>query len=191
MRKLHLLALISVFFFLFPFSATGSEPIKKKRVLILFAGQSDTPAHSFIVRGIKSALAAGTEFQVEYFLEYLDRFRNTSRAHYEKLVDLYRPKYADTKLDLVIPFTGPALSFAADHGDELFPKTPVVFSGVFDEELDHLDLPVNYTGILAEIDFAFLSDGAGRGYLPAEVAADLANVANAPVYGTFERLLRH
>ena len=262
-RKLLLLVLTAVLFFSFHFPARGSEPIEKKRVLIIFSGQSDTPAHPFIVRGIQSALKAGAEFDIEYFIEYMDRFRPNSQAHYRKLVDLYRQKYADTHLDLVIPFSGTALEFAAEHGGEIFPQTPVVFTGVFDEEINRLDLPVNYTGILADIDFAgqlemvlkiqpqtrrvaivngassielslekkfrkvfegyadrldfifltrlplgeaaekvrnlpehtvvliylFMLDGAGIGHLPAKVATHLANVSNAPVYGTFDSFL--
>lgn len=153
-RKLQLLVVSAVLFGPFPFPAAGDEPLEEKRVLILLPSQSETPAHPLIVGGIKSALAAGSEFRIDYFIEYMDRFRNTSQAHYQKLVELYRQKYADTKLDLVIPFSGLGLGFAVDQADHIFPRTPVVFSGVFDEELPHRDLPANFTGILADIDFA-------------------------------------
>ncbi len=259
-RNLQLLVLAAVLITLLPWPAAGREPLEAKRVLILLPSQSDTPAHPLIVAGIQSALAAGSEFHIDYFIEHMDLFRNTSQAHDRKLAELYQQKYAHTSLDLVVPFSGLALDFAIAHGAEIFSGTPVVFSGVFKEELSRLELPANFTGTLADIDFAgqlemilkiqpetrrvaivngassielsletkirkafeshanrldfiyltrlplgavaekvrnlpdhtvvlfylFMLGGNGTGHLPSEVAAQLAEAANVPVYGAFD-----
>ncbi|RPJ74606.1 MAG: GAF domain-containing protein, partial [Desulfobacteraceae bacterium] len=237
--------------------------LPKKNILIIFSGQSDTPAHPHIVRGIKSGLASGKDFHTEYFIEYMDLPRNSSEAYYQHLLALYRQKYAASRIDLVIPITGPALTFAVQHRDEIFPNTPLVFTAVLEDELKEIALPADCSGILADIDFAgqldlilaihprarrvavisgassieisiekqfrqafesyrerldfiyltrlplaetlerirglpqdtvvlvyiVLVDGAGKGYLPAEAAAEVAAAADVPVYGSFDSFL--
>ena len=68
-----------------------------------------------------------------YFIEYMDRYRNTDQTHYRQLLDLYRHKYSGKKIDLVIPFGAPALNWVIAHGNDIFPQTPIVFSGILQE----------------------------------------------------------
>ena len=86
--RLHLFLLAAAFLFLFHFSATAYAQKEEKRVLVLFSNQSDLPAFPLVEKGIKSSLAAGSEFRIEYFIEYMDRFRNTDPTHYRLLSDL-------------------------------------------------------------------------------------------------------
>jgi hypothetical protein len=48
-------------------------------ILILFPGQSDLAAYPLTEKSIKSALAEGTEFRIEYFIEYMDCYRNSDQ----------------------------------------------------------------------------------------------------------------
>jgi hypothetical protein len=82
---------------LFHSSTAGYEPKEEKRVLFLFPGQSDLAAYPLVEKGIKSSLKAGTEFRIEYFIEYMDRYRNSNQTHYQQLLDLYRHKYSGKK----------------------------------------------------------------------------------------------
>jgi hypothetical protein len=84
----HLFLLASVFFLLFHSLVAGYESKEEKRVLILFPGQSDLAAYPLVEKGIKSSLQAGSEFRIEYFIEYMDRYRNTDPTHYRQLLDL-------------------------------------------------------------------------------------------------------
>jgi len=93
----HLFLLASVFFLLFHSLAAGYESKEEKRVLILFPGQSDLAAYPLVEKGIKSSLQAGNEFRIEYFIEHMDRYRNTDPTHYRQLLDLYRLKYSGKK----------------------------------------------------------------------------------------------
>jgi len=74
--KLHLFLLAFVSFFLFHSLTYGAELKEEKRVLILFSNQSDLPAYPMVEKGIKSSLDAGHEFHLEYFIEYMDYYRN-------------------------------------------------------------------------------------------------------------------
>jgi hypothetical protein len=135
-----------------PIAWGDSRP--KKNVLILFPSQSDNPAQFHVVKGIKSVIDASSEFRTEYFIEYMDLPRNTSEAYQRKLLELYSQKYQDSRLDLIIPFSGPALDFVVRNRNEIFPSVPIVFSGVLNEELTLMTLPADCTGILGVIDFA-------------------------------------
>ncbi|MEX1351713.1 MAG: ABC transporter substrate binding protein, partial [Desulfobacterales bacterium] len=118
------------------------------------------PAHPLVEKGIKSSLDADTEFRIEYFIESMDRYRISDQTYYRQLLDLYRLKYSGKKIDLIIPFGAPALNWVVAHGDEIFPQTPVVFSGILQEQLKKLNLSDNIAGVLADIDFAGLLDTA-------------------------------
>jgi formate hydrogenlyase transcriptional activator len=246
-----------------PSQGAWGDSRPKKRVLTLFPSQSDNPAQFYVVEGIKSAIGASSEFRTEHFIEYMDLPRNTGEAYQRTLVELYRRKYRDSRIDLIIPFSGPALNFAIRNRSEIFPSVPIVFSGVLEEELKLMTLPADCTGILGVIDYAgqldlilslhprtrrvavingassieltieeefrrafepyrdrldfiyltrmpltdilervrdlppdtivlvyiVLVDGAGKGYLPVEVAAEAAAAANVPVYGAFDSYL--
>ena len=246
-----------------PSPAAWGDPRPRTNVLILFSSQSDIPAQPYVVNGIKSFLDASSEFRTEYFIEYMDLPRNTGEAYQRKLAELYRQKHQNSRLDLIIPFSGPALDFVVRNRNEIFPQSPIVFSGVLEEELKLMTLPADCTGILGVIDFAgqldlilslhprtrrvavisgassieltiekqfrrafepyrdrldfiyltrlpleetlkrirdlppdtivliyiVLVDGAGRGYISADVTAEVADAANVPVYGAFDPVL--
>ena len=150
----------AVFFFSLHSSSMGYEPKEEKHILILFAAQSDLPAFPLVERGIKSSLDADTDFRVEYFIEYMDIYRISKQTYDQQLLDLYRHKYSDKEIDLVIPFGAPALNWVSVHGDEIFPRTPVVFTGILREQHKKLNLGDNFTGVLADVDFAGLLDAA-------------------------------
>jgi len=136
---------------------------EEKKILILFPGQSDLAAYPLTEKGIKSALAAGTEFRIEYFIEYMDRYRNSDQTHYRQLLDLYRHKYLSKKFDLIIVFSAPALDWMIAHGDEIFPQTPVVFTAILREQLKTLDVRANVTGVLADTVAGIINDMSKKG----------------------------
>ena len=160
--KLHLILLASVSFFGFNSFTYGTEIKKEKRVLILFTNQSDLPAYQIVEKGIKSSLDAGHEFHIKYFIEYMDYYRNPDQTHNQLLLDLYHHKFSNHRIDLVIPFGPPALSFVIAHSNDLFSQVPVVFSGILREQIKGLNLSPTVTGVLADIDYAGLLEIALR-----------------------------
>jgi PAS domain S-box-containing protein len=160
--KLNLILLASVSFFGFNSFTYGTEIKKEKRVLILFTNQSDLPAYQIVEKGIKSSLDAGHEFHIKYFIEYMDYYRNPDQTHNQLLLDLYHHKFSNHRIDLVIPFGPPALSFVIAHSNDLFSQVPVVFSGILREQIKGLNLSPTVTGVLADIDYAGLLEIALR-----------------------------
>ena len=158
--KLHLFLLAFISLFLFHSLTYATELKQEKRVLILFDGQSDLPAYPLAEKGIKSSLEKGTEFHIEYFIEYMDLYRNPDQTHDQFLLDLYRHKFSRQKIDLVIAWSAPPLNFVIAHGNDLFPQAPVVFCGIQREQLKRLNLSAKFTGVLADIDYAGLLETA-------------------------------
>ena len=152
----HLFLLVSLFFFYFLPNTYANDLKEKKRVLVIFASQSDLPAYSMIEQGIKQGLEAGTEFDIEYFIEYMDTYRNPDQKHNQLLTDLYHHKYAKNKIDLIITYDLASLEFVIVHRDDLFQNIPVVFSGITQTNIESLRLPPEITGVFADIDYAGL-----------------------------------
>jgi len=61
-------------------------------------------------------------------IEYLDCMRYPEKDYQRHLLDLYRYKYSKKKLDQVIVFDRPAMTFALEHREELFPEAFFIFA---------------------------------------------------------------
>ena len=154
--RLNLFLLAFLSFFLFHSLTYGAESKDAKRVLILFPSQSDLPAYPLVIKGIKSRLEAVTEFRIEYFIEYMDLYRNPRQDAHQYMIDLYRYKFSGEKVDLIIAYAAPSLSLVVAHGHDLFPRTPVVFAGILREQIKGLNTSPMVTGVLADVDYAGL-----------------------------------
>jgi DNA-binding NtrC family response regulator/ABC-type uncharacterized transport system substrate-binding protein len=188
-KKWYLFLIATVLLFGLNFSVSASAPKSVKRVLVLFPGQSDLATYPLAERGIKSALAAGAEFRIEYFIEYMDRYRYSDQTHYQQLLALYRHKYTGKKIDLIIAFSAPALLWVTAHGDEIFPQTPVVFTAILEEHLESLHLKPNITGVLADIDFVGLLETALNIHPRTQHVAIVNGASKTDVY--FEKKIRN
>ena len=160
--KLHLLLLAFASLFLFHSLTYATELKEEKRVLILFNNRSDLPAIPFVEKGIKSSLKAGTEFHIEYFIEFMDYYRNPDQTYNQLLFDLYRHKFSRHKIDLVFAWGPASHSLVVAHSNELFPQTPVVISGILREQLKGKNLSPVVAGVLLDIDYAGLLETALR-----------------------------
>jgi signal transduction histidine kinase len=101
-----------------------------RTVVSIHWGPADFPATPVVNESIREALRADPDVSVDYFVEHLesDLFPPDDAAL--ALRDAMRRKYRNRRIDLVIAIADPALQFALDHRDELFPDAPIVFSGV-------------------------------------------------------------
>jgi hypothetical protein len=116
--------------------ANGQQPKVTKRVLILLTGQMGVPGYELTRRGIHAALDQSTDFQFEHFIEYMDRYRFKDASYQKGLLDLYRTKYADKKIDLILASGFHALNLVATHGHDVLPNALVVFGGVFKKQVE-------------------------------------------------------
>lgn len=153
------------------YPACGQMPKETKRVLILLTGQLGVPGYELAKEGMLASLEQSNDFRFEYFIEYMDRYRFKDKSYQNDLLSLYRTKYSNKEIDLIIAYGYHALDFAATHGDNIFPHTPVVFSAVLEKQLERLNPDRIFTGSLLKIDYVGLLNTALKNH------PDAVNVA--------------
>jgi PAS domain S-box-containing protein len=156
-RYIRMVILISLGSLLMIGNVAGvQQPKEAKRVLMLFSGQKDLPGQILAEEGMRASLQQSKDFKFEYFIEYLDRYRFSDVSYRKSMLDLFRTKYGDKKIDLFLPEGYHALEFATAHGDEILPQTPVVFATILEKQVKRLKLDQRFTGSLVQIDFSGL-----------------------------------
>ena len=110
-----------------------------------------------VERGLQEGLAASNR-PVEFSVEYLDTRRFPDPAHLDVMAAALALKYADYPLDLVVVSDNAAFDFAMKHRAELFPDTPIVFTGFNSFRPAVLEGIDNVTGVNEEIDLAATID---------------------------------
>ncbi|MBI5297403.1 MAG: GAF domain-containing protein [Chloroflexi bacterium] len=123
---------------------------ERKQVLYI---NSYHPGYKFsddIQKGITTAFLE--QGNITLRVEYLDTKRLNSPEYLEEINQLFKLKYKDANLDLVISSDDAALNFLFQNADTLFPDVPVVFVGAnyFDET--RLKGYERFTGISEEAD---------------------------------------
>jgi signal transduction histidine kinase/ActR/RegA family two-component response regulator len=85
-------------------------------------------------------------------IEYLDCKRHPKEEHFERLRDLFRTKYRNARLPVVIVTDNPALGFALRYRKELFPASALVFCGINGYNGGMIAGQKNITGIAELLD---------------------------------------
>jgi PAS domain S-box-containing protein len=147
-------------FLLLVHPANSEQAKETKHVLILITGQKDLAGYILSEKGMRAAFDQSKDFQFEYFIEYMDRYRFSDAAYQNDMFEMYRTKYSSKKIDLVIAHGYFALDFAVAKGDEIFPNTPVIFSTIMKGQLKRLNLNPKHTGSLLKIDYLGLLNSA-------------------------------
>jgi hypothetical protein len=98
-------------------------------------------------------LASNSPDHIETYRETMDLSRFGSDTHRALLKNYLRDKYADKKIDVAVADFGPALEFLLNHGDAIFPGTPIVFCGIDRRELGDRTLPPHVRGVLLKREF--------------------------------------
>ena len=82
-------------------------------------------------------------------IEYMDTKRINNETYLKKLVDLYKYKYGDGKIDLIISSDNAAFDFLINNKKKIFPdvNVPVVFCGVNNFNSSLLKGHESFTGI--------------------------------------------
>jgi len=91
--------------------------------------------------------------KVIIFSEYLDWKRYPTQENLDSQLEILRKKYRNKKIDLVIGTDDIGMQFAIDHREELFPNTPIVFTGVYPKSAkERMKGVTNITGVYEVID---------------------------------------
>ncbi len=125
---------------------------ERKQVLYI---NSYHPGYKFsddIERGITTIFQE--QGNIALRVEYLDAKRITSPEYLEQVYQLFKIKYKDAHLDLVISSDDAALNFLFKNADSLFPDVPVVFVGANFFDITRLKGYERFTGVSEEVDIA-------------------------------------
>ncbi|XPS83819.1 two component system sensor histidine kinase, hybrid [Desulfosarcina variabilis str. Montpellier] len=128
-------------------------PRKKnsKQVLIINSYIPDMPWQQRVNQSITATLKNDPHLSIDIHTEYTGLSENVGADYVQKLIDLYRYKYAGRKIDLVISVDIAATNLMIVHGKTLFPGAALAFlSG--NENIRSIPLMSNMTGIIAAID---------------------------------------
>src|SRR5215213_2644520 len=108
-------------------AAMGYAQTGQKRVLVLYSTRRDSQFSIIGERELPRILDVGPARNLDYYAEFLDLARSSEPGYRTTFRDFLRQKYQGVRFDLVIALHDSAVRFVNDHGDALFPQTPVVF----------------------------------------------------------------
>jgi signal transduction histidine kinase/ABC-type uncharacterized transport system substrate-binding protein len=110
--------------------AVAAQEREHRTVLAIHWGSEDYPATPVVNASILDVLRSSPDFQIDYFVEYLESDILPPEAASAALGDYIGRKYQGRRIDVVIAIADPALRFVLDRRDELFPGASIVYSGV-------------------------------------------------------------
>jgi PAS domain S-box-containing protein len=121
-----------------------------KNVLILYSF-TDRRAQDDL-EALKAATRSRVGVPVDFHVEYLGSARFDAPGYEKAVTESLASVYGRKKIDLVIAVYYPALRFAVDHRQDLFPGTPIVFSSVPPRRFQGQKLWPGVTGVTMQVD---------------------------------------
>lgn len=100
-----------------------------KHILVLHSYHSTMKWIENVNQSIDDILQPGNNYYVIH-REYMDTKRVYTEEYLDSLIDVYRKKYKDVKLDLIMSSGNDAYDFLRKNRDEIFGEVPVSFCGV-------------------------------------------------------------
>ena len=155
--RLALALLVLSTWLVFGASSLASESAEMKQILVLYsfrfgiAANELVDVNAVVGASLKATLEKDLGGRLALYSERMDISVLPDDRYFETLRDVYRKKYADQRMDLIVAVNFRALDFLMRQGEEIWPNTPVVFCGVDvgrrrRGQLEHL-VP-NITGVL-------------------------------------------
>ena len=159
--------------------ALAADSVQPKNVLILYSFSPSQTLNS--LEAIETAIRSRMSTPVNFHVEYLESQRFGHPNFEQGLSETLREAYAQPKLDLVIAVAYPALRFAAEFRDRMFPGITIVFMQVAPARLKGQKLWPGVTGI------TFPSDVRGTVDLALRLNPEAGNAAVVAGDSAFER----
>ena len=128
----------------------AAETAAPKTVLILYSFTDRKAQDDLEI--LKSTTRSRVSTPVNFHVEFLGSARFGSPGYEKAVTESLASVYGGKKIDLVIADFYPALRFAVDHRQELFPGAPIVFSSVPPKRLEGQKLSPGVTGITMDVD---------------------------------------
>jgi PAS domain S-box-containing protein len=102
----------------------------------------------------RSTLKDSGDSEFQFYVECMDLTRFPTERYREELLELYRVKYSDMKLDLILAVQFPSAQFAAEYLNEAFCNTPVLLCNLDARLIGDQTLMPNATVVTGKLDFA-------------------------------------
>lgn len=158
--------------------ANAADSPSPKNVLVLY---SFSKREVFDPEALKSEIRSRSSAPVNFYIEYLESQRFRTPGYENDLSKTLRDTYGKQKLDLVIVASYPALSFAVEFRERIFPGVPIVFMSVAPGRIQGRKLWSGVTGVTIP------SDIRGTLELALRLQPDTKNVAVVAGDSEFER----
>ena len=150
MRRLEKMILLVLLTWLsvgaFAFSA-DVEDAQPKRVLVIL-NRADLPWLNILSQSLQATLQAISPYPVDLHIEYTDQGRFPDDIYLQKLTELYRLKYVDAPMDLVIGVGDEVVDMLVEYGVRLFGEIPMIFISANPKTLQRDFLKPNMTSLL-------------------------------------------
>jgi PAS domain S-box-containing protein len=128
----------------------AADVATEKNVLVLHSfSQRESPDDT---GRLKSTVRSHISVPVNFQIEYLESQRFTTGGYEKGLTETLGRVYRGEKIDVVVVYAYPALRFALDHREEVFPGVPIVFAGLAPGRIRSLKLPPGVTGVTNLVD---------------------------------------
>src|ERR1700733_14324392 len=129
---------------------SAAAPAAPKNALVLYSFTARRAQDDLEI--LKSTTRSRVDTPVDFHVEYLGSARFDAPGYERAVAQSLASVYGGKKIDLVIAEFYPALRFAVDHRQELFPGAPIVFSSVPPKRLEGEKLWPGVTGVTMDVD---------------------------------------
>ena len=124
--------------------STDNTP-RAKNVLILYSFTARNALDDFST--LESAVRSHTVGPVNFDVEYLESLRFEKPGYEAALAESLAATYSKQKIDLVMTAFYPALEFAVNHREQIFPGAPIVFFSIVPQRFQGQKLWPGVTGV--------------------------------------------
>ena len=131
-------------------AGSAAVPSTPKNVLVLYSFTDRKAQDDLEI--LKAKTRSRVDTPVDFHVEYLGSARFDAPGYEKAVTESLASVYGSKKIDLVITVFYPALRFAVDHRQELFPGAPIVFSSVPPRRLEGQKLWPGVTGVTMDVD---------------------------------------
>jgi signal transduction histidine kinase len=164
-------------------TTSAQERSPSRTVLTIHWGSEDFPGVQELDTAIREVLRSAAGSPINCYAEYLETEAFQSETAAKALRAYIRQKYQGHQIDAIIANTSPALEFALDLREELFPGVPIVFAaGSLPDELREGGI-AGVTGVLSDVAFAETLELALHLQPSVKRVFVVAQAAMAPAYG--------
>jgi len=104
----------------------AAEKLAPKRVLALFVSKQGLPWAYHMEKSLRKAITSQSSVAIEFNVEHADLSRFPEKSYLSKIADLFRYKYSQRKIDLVLAVGDEAADLLVEYGASLFGNIPMV-----------------------------------------------------------------